>query len=103
IEFIEALSVCREQGHEHFVRGGTRSGLLGSAGWHSALHKVGFVSATNAIDRVVDRGVENGESTRGFGRRRSASANGVERGGVPLGDYVGVDHRPNTQSGGQDE
>ena len=52
--------------------------------------KIGFVPAINSVDSVVNRGVKNGESARGYRRRRPASANGIERSGVPLDDYVTI-------------
>ena len=90
MQVIEAGSICGKERDEYFVRSCTGGGFLGSAGWHRALHKIGFVSAVDAIDRVVDRCVENGQSPRGYRRRRPASANGIERGCVPLDDYVAI-------------
>ena len=50
--------------------------------------KVGFVGSYDAIDRVIDRSVEDCERAGGYGRRRFLVANRVQSRGVPIGDDV---------------
>jgi hypothetical protein len=64
VEVVEARRVFREQGNEDRTRGGTRRRFAGSARRPIALHEIGFVRACDAIDRVVDRCVQDIASAR---------------------------------------
>ena len=50
--------------------------------------------ARDAIHRVVDRNVQNGERARRDRGWSSVRTDRVKRGGIPVGDNVGVRRRP---------
>ena len=66
------------------------SSFARGTGRHCALDQVRFICTRDSVQRVVDRGVNNSETSGGDRRRRVAGANRIEGGVVPVGYDIGI-------------
>ena len=88
MQLVEAGRAVRKQLDEYLVRGSRRRGFFGRAAVRALADEERLIRSIDAVDRVEDRDVKDGERARRDGRRRPVRADRVQRGAVPLGDDI---------------